>query len=230
MKKRNYRNIIFRMALVASISIFMFACSSDPQSPGVEYMPDMYRSPALEPYVSYPGWRGNNGRGYGSPLEMYSRHPVDGTIPRGFTVYHLNPSDSDYFQAGKFLHSPLDITKKTLEKGQFLFDTFCAVCHGKDGKGDGTLTAAVYKGVPDYTDTSPNRRGGSSMHDLSGGKIFHVMTFGLNAMGSYASQVSKKERWEIVAYVHKLQGGDSIKGQDKSSEDSDEQKEKTKSK
>ena len=31
----------------------MTSCTTDPNSPGVEYMPDMYRSPAVEAYVDY---------------------------------------------------------------------------------------------------------------------------------------------------------------------------------
>jgi len=37
-----------------SIAIILFgSCSADPNSPGLEYMPDMYRSPAIEPYIDY---------------------------------------------------------------------------------------------------------------------------------------------------------------------------------
>ena len=36
----------------------MVSCVSDPNSPGVEYMPDMYRSPAVEAYVDYAEVRG----------------------------------------------------------------------------------------------------------------------------------------------------------------------------
>jgi len=42
-----------------SIAIILFgSCSADPNSPGLEYMPDMYRSPAIEPYVDYGEIRG----------------------------------------------------------------------------------------------------------------------------------------------------------------------------
>jgi hypothetical protein len=33
--------------------LLMASCGGDPNSPGVEYMPDMYRSPAMEAYVDY---------------------------------------------------------------------------------------------------------------------------------------------------------------------------------
>jgi hypothetical protein len=43
------------------------------------------------------------------------------------------------------------------------------------------------------------------MKDLTDGKIYHTITYGVNAMGSYASQVAPEDRWKIVMYVHHLQ-------------------------
>ena len=39
--------------LLVGFVIGLTACTTDPNSPGVEYMPDMYRSPAIEAYVDY---------------------------------------------------------------------------------------------------------------------------------------------------------------------------------
>jgi hypothetical protein len=46
------------------------------------------------------------------------------------------------------------------------------------------------------------------MKDLTDGKIYHTITYGLNMMGSHASQLNPYERWKIVMYVHELQIGD----------------------
>jgi len=46
---------------VGSFSIgvlLLSSCTSNADSPGLEYMPDMYRSPALEAYVDYGEVRG----------------------------------------------------------------------------------------------------------------------------------------------------------------------------
>ena len=43
------------------------------------------------------------------------------------------------------------------------------------------------------------------MKDLTDGKIYHTITYGLNSMGSYASQLEPDERWKVVLYVHQLQ-------------------------
>jgi len=43
------------------------------------------------------------------------------------------------------------------------------------------------------------------MKDLTTGKIFHTITYGVNMMGPHASQLNKVERWKITHYVQTLQ-------------------------
>ena len=43
------------------------------------------------------------------------------------------------------------------------------------------------------------------MSKLDAGHIFHAITYGLNAMGPHASQLTEEERWKIVLYVQELQ-------------------------
>ena len=45
------KNTILPVAF--AISMMFASCVNDPNSPGLEYMPDMYRSPAVEAYVDY---------------------------------------------------------------------------------------------------------------------------------------------------------------------------------
>ena len=39
------------------------------------------------------------------------------------------------------------------------------------------------------------------------GTIFHSVTYGKNNMGSYASQLSREQRWMVVQYVKAYQTG-----------------------
>ena len=41
------------LAIAAATTVILGSCTADPDSAGLEYMPDMYRSPAIEPYVDY---------------------------------------------------------------------------------------------------------------------------------------------------------------------------------
>ena len=38
---------------VVAFTMILTSCVNNPDSPGLEYMPDMYRSPAIEAYVDY---------------------------------------------------------------------------------------------------------------------------------------------------------------------------------
>ena len=43
------------------------------------------------------------------------------------------------------------------------------------------------------------------MRNWSDGNIYHVITNGQNVMPSYASQVSREDRWAIIHYIRVLQ-------------------------
>jgi len=99
-------------------------------------------------------------------------------------------------QAKAELKSPLDSLSVNEEKGAELFNIYCAICHGEKGDGQGNLVKREkFLGVPNYAD-----------RDITEGSIFHVITYGLNSMGSHANQLSQQERWLVTAHVLKLKG------------------------
>jgi mono/diheme cytochrome c family protein len=40
---------------------------------------------------------------------------------------------------------------------------------------------------------------------MKDGQLFHVLTYGQNNMPSYASQLSRGDRWNVILYVRTLQ-------------------------
>lgn len=58
-------------------------CTSDPNSPGLEYMPDMYRSPAVEAYVDYgqDPYYFDNDTVLAQRNTQSAKLPPEGTIP-----------------------------------------------------------------------------------------------------------------------------------------------------
>jgi mono/diheme cytochrome c family protein len=199
MMKYNKKNIRLGIASIALLTLA--SCGiSDPNSPGVEYMPDMYRSPSVEPYVDYE-----------NPNQLSARLPVEGTI-----VFTANPDDEIYYypypypnsfegyeEAGKNLISPIPMTEETVAEGKAIYKNFCIHCHGKTGLGDGTIpTKADYPPPPAYN--------GNALKNLPEGKMYHTLTFGKGMMGSHASQLNPKERWMVIQYVKYLQNGGSM--------------------
>lgn len=190
---------IINTIFTASIATMLFVACNDPQSPGVEYMPDMYRSPAIEVYVDYE-----------FPDSSTARKAPVNSIPRGYRPYSYPNTNEGYELAGQQLKNPLHLTEKTIEEGKKLYESFCAHCHGKKGMGKGSIQNAIYGAVPSYADNTPNRRGDRSMSQLAEGHIYHTIMFGLNAMGPHSSLIRENDRWKIVAYVQTLQGKDPL--------------------
>jgi mono/diheme cytochrome c family protein len=177
---------VCRVAAVLVLGIAAVGCSGKSAQRGYEYMPDMTAS---VPYDTFA-------RNRVTRTGMTQQVPVRGTIPRGFVPIHYANTPEDADRAGRELSFPHPPDAKTLEQGRQLYETFCAVCHGLAGDGDGPLVPLI-----------PNPPAYSSEHvrAMPAGHLFHVVTFGSGRMPAYASQVPAAERWSIVAYVQTLQ-------------------------
>ena len=173
--------------------IFFTSCGGD-SSPGYEFMPNMYRSPSIETYEEHN-------------IENYDGKPVKGTIAKGkLLAFNYDNTLEGYLAAGNTVVNPLENNEKNLADGQALYGMFCQHCHGATGAGDGTIKHPIYSAVPHYNDAKLLRRADVPMNQLKTGHIFHSITYGLNAMGPHASQITEQERWKIVLHVQKLQG------------------------
>jgi mono/diheme cytochrome c family protein len=155
-------------------SLVMVGCTH--KEPNFTYMPDMANSPA-----------------YKAQKEGAMRMPPAGTIPRNFTPY---PYGDDIELAGRENKNPLRPTKAVLYRGQTLFNTYCIVCHGPSGEGDGSIVGKFPRPPSLQTD---------KIVGWPDGKIFHVITRGQTVMPSYAAQISQEDRWKIIHYVRALQ-------------------------
>ncbi len=156
----------------------------DKGSPNYQYFPNMYESVGYETYSESKAFK--NGK--------EGQLPPDGTIKRGFVPYLYTNTTEGYEAAKAGSKSPLDSTSVDVENAKGLYNIYCAICHGEAGDGKGNLVLREkYLGVPSYKDRVINE-----------GSIFHVQTYGINSMGSYANQLSATERWMVAAYVMKL--------------------------
>lgn len=158
----------------------------DEKKPNYQFMPNMYHSVAYETYSEHDIFQ--NGQS--------AKLPAEGTIPRGWMPYGYEDSFDGLDKARTELKSPLPVTQKNMAAGQRLYTIYCAVCHGDKGDGKGILAQREkFLGIPSYADPGRN---------ITEGSIYHVQMYGLNSMGSYASQTSEEERWQITMYVEDL--------------------------
>lgn len=207
----------------AFIILGLASCTEDPNSPGIEFMPDMYRSIGYEAYLkkfdidSTDFFERNLEKlGYEEAsdsvklqlveevAELYkvfnsglmTRKPVSGSIAEGKKPFLIAKDDRD---AAKAVQMPIPYTEESLKEGKAFYGIFCDHCHGEKGDGNGPM---VSKGV--YPVTPPSYSGAAK--DLSAGEIYHTIFYGKGAMGSHASQIVEEKRWKIVQYVQTMQG------------------------
>jgi mono/diheme cytochrome c family protein len=175
---------IYKITILLGLSALVTSCH-DNLKPNYQYMPNMY-----EP-VSYNTYSESNAFKNGKEGQL----PAEGSLNRGFEVYEYENSTAGYDLAKANLKSPLDtLSTEDMDKAKGLFEIYCAICHGNGGNGQGKLvTQGKFLGVPSYKDRV-----------ITTGSVFHVQTYGLNSMGSYANQLNAHERWLVAAYVMKL--------------------------
>lgn len=180
------KNII-QIAYFGLVLTFLASCSdSKPTERKVQYMSDtdMYTSVPYDTYSDNPLFKDG----------ISAQQPVQGTIARGESLYDYPNSEEGYQAAKVELINPLDSTEVNLKNGEKMYNIYCAVCHGNTGDGQGALVKnEKFLGVPNYKD-----------RDITAGSIYHVIMYGRNMMGSHASQLTEKERWQVVQYVEKL--------------------------
>lgn len=191
MKIINMKNIINKgIVLLALVSLV--SCYNN-KNPNYEYMPNMYYPVGYETYGEYDVF----------PDQQEAMLPVEGSIPRGWQPYEYGNTNEELERAKAELQNPLEVTEENLGAGNRLYTIYCAVCHGDAGDGKGILaTREKFLGIPSYADPGRN---------ITPGGIYHVEMYGLNAMGSYASQTNELERWQIAMHVMNLKA--SLTGQ-----------------
>jgi mono/diheme cytochrome c family protein len=214
--------IISSIAMVGVSLLLLTGCSSDPDSAGLEYMPDMYRSPAIEPYVDYGEIRG---REYMEvKMKLSAKVPPFGVVPYygtdSTTVALMLPYKRKGHVSMKLTHgmygaeltnvneyelaaadkNPLGLNEDNAEdifaEGKKLFAANCTHCHGEKGDGNGPMMKnGLFAGVPDY----------GNLKDLGDGQLFYSIYYGKGFMGAHNSILNKVEIWTLVHYIRKLQ-------------------------
>lgn len=174
---------IFLIIALSFVGLLTTSCF-DKQSPNYQFFPNMYHSVGYETYAESSAFNDS----------VEAQIPVVGTIKRGFVPYEYPNTTEGYTAAKATSKSPLVAAEIDMQKTKELYTIYCAICHGETGNGKGNLVLREkYLGVPNYKD-----------REITEGSVYHVLTYGLNAMGSYANQLSQKERWQVSAYVLKL--------------------------
>jgi mono/diheme cytochrome c family protein len=142
--------------------------------PNFEYAPDMARTVRYNAFEENPNFRDG----------MTLRAPVPGTIPRGLpppTIGDETPNPS----------SKND--RAAVARGAVVFANFCEPCHDAKALGRGPVVKHGFAPPPPLT------RG--QTQEKTDAQLFQVVTNGINTMPSYASQLSREDRWKVILHV-----------------------------
>lgn len=240
--KKKFKAIALYMVVFSAGLVTLSSCVADPDSSGLEYTPDMYRSPAVEPYVDYGEIRGKENKELKS--KQSALRPPLGTIPYVGTdankiammlpytrkassaanVTHglyardgwrLSDSlETEYNNAAKD-KNPIVLTEDNVDH---IFDKgkkiYKSMCaHCHGDKGDGEGPMVKSGAYAGVPDYK-------TLKDLGDGQVFYSIYYGKGAMGAHAMMIDKEEIWTLVHYVNKFRFDD-YGDFEKSSEDKD---------
>ncbi len=196
--------IPFILLCVAVVSFAGFRGDKS-RKPPIELFADMDRQPKLRPQEL----NGFFASGVSSQL------PVEGTVERGEPLVvagrEVYPFEDDAVNTGRVAgqtnyveNLPVPVSANLLNRGQDRYNIYCAVCHGKQGDGQGVVGKLGIAGVANFH-LEP-------IVKMPDGYYFHAITHGAKPMPdgtmrmpAYGSALDIQDRWAIVAYVRALQ-------------------------
>jgi mono/diheme cytochrome c family protein len=189
---------------IAILSAGLVACSDVRRTPGAVYMPDMAYSRAMETYAKPDSSKfTSNLADLGEGKIYYNATPVAGTMARGdmmpFPYTMDKPGDSTNYAGSRQFQNPMPtLDANQMKEAERLYLVNCGICHGPKLDGNGPLWK-------DGSGPFPSAPRNLITYVLPEGQMFYSITYGKNAMGSYASQITSQQRWMIIDYIKSKQ-------------------------
>lgn len=187
--------------------LLIAGCSNVRRNPGRVYMPDMGYSRAYETYAERDSNIFTTDSNEAGKKIFFNNMPVAGTIARNeqmpFLLTKDIPGDTTNYIAAKAVVNPItSMDSVQTKEAERLYLVYCGVCHGPKLDGNGPL----YKdGTGPFPAAPANFVGNQKYVAMPEGQMFYSVTYGKNLMGSYASQLSRTQRWMIITYIKSKQ-------------------------
>ena len=133
-------------------------------------------------------------------IKPYARPiaPVDGTVPVTGGELPVTRENADR------LVNPRTRTAESMNRGKWVYETYCLVCHGESGRGDGPVSVAgggPFPGVRSLVTDTLSRKSDGYIY----GNIVDAARMGRGLMPHYGDKVRGTDRWDLVNYVRSLQ-------------------------
>lgn len=190
-----------KLSIIAclTLAVVIVSCSDIKRKPNSTYMPDMAYSRAYETYADHSNLKDSG--------INYNNMPVSGTIARGeeypFPYTMDAAGDTTNYHASKSVINPFDsLSEVETVEAERIYLVNCGICHGKKLDGNGPLWK---DGNGPYPAAPANLIGNAKYVNMPAGQMFYSLAYGKNTMGSYASQMTRKQRWQVIAYIKNKQ-------------------------
>jgi mono/diheme cytochrome c family protein len=92
--------------------------------------------------------------------------------------------------------NPIKINASSLSAGKNIYNLKCVACHGIKGKGDGPKSGEFDEKPQDFTDANFRKQ--------SDGALCWKITLGNTTMPCFKHQMTKEQRWQVIAYIRTL--------------------------
>lgn len=178
--------------VVAAAALATSACTTLDRAIGkVPIFTTMRDQAAVRPFEAIPG---DSSR---SPRFL----PPDGAIPVGGHEDSLDIYSPAGLRVVDGTVNPVPRDAASLARGGKIYGTYCLVCHGVQGLGDGTVSGRLGY-VPNLTLDLTRAR--------SDGYLYAMIRHGRGLMPRYGDKIrDPRDRWNVVNYVRSLQGAPS---------------------
>lgn len=161
---------------ILGLTLVLAGCRFDGTGTKMQWAPDMADSPTSKPQKSF----------IDPPLHAVPMNAMFyEKTPEAAETVHVMPVEMAADSDGRFE-----------ARGKVLYETFCAVCHGVEGKGTHSL-GPNFPTPPDITHPSYRER--------KDGFFFYRITFGTSVMPGYGYATLPEERWMILKHLRTLQ-------------------------
>ena len=159
-----------KLFLILFLGLALSGCTDYRFSkPNWEYVPHMRTQPNYKYYEPHEIFA----------LKTTGQLPIPGTIARDYVEEIV-------------AFNPLPRTQANLERGKWIFENNCMVCHGAKGKGDGPVVPR-FAAPPDLT--------AANARNLTDAQIYDLITHGRGRMGAYGGHVLREDRWKVIQYI-----------------------------
>jgi mono/diheme cytochrome c family protein len=166
------------VACVAGVAVLL-ACQPDDVVHKVGWFATMRHQRSIKPYAH--------------PIP-----PVEGTVPVTGGELPVTRDNADR------LMNPRTRTAESMNRGKWVYETYCLVCHGEGGRGDGPISlqgGGPFPGIPSLVDATRPHLSDGYLY----GMVVDAQRMGRGLMPRYGDKIHGNDRWDVVNYVRSMQ-------------------------